>query len=172
MDFTLDLQSLGWLDALFRVMLAMLFGFCLGYDRSIKNKPIDFRVYMIVATTTCLLAIMGNELYFIYQGSSNLLEMDILRLVEGVLVGIGFLGAGAIIKGEGQNILGSATGASIWSAGAMGLMLGFGLYGLAILGFLVLAVTLILFGRLRGPLFHESEVYHQEKKTKSEDKKE
>lgn len=154
------LQTLSWPDALLRIGLTCVFGFILGFDRSRKNKPVDFRVYMIVATTACLAALMGQEIHAAYTVQDDVLRLDLLRVIEGVLVGIGFLGAGAIIKRDkGHEVIGTATGASIWASGVIGLMLGFGLYGLAFLGFFVIAAILVVFGYLRRPLFHEKEKY-------------
>ncbi|MCF4097220.1 MgtC/SapB family protein [Maritalea mediterranea] len=157
----ISFQTLTWPDALTRVALALVFGFLLGLDRNLKNKPVDFRVYMIVAGTTCLLAIMGQELVALYAVSNPNLKLGLLRIVEGVLTGIGFLGAGAIIKsgGDEPRIIGTATGASIWSSGAVGLMLGFGFYSLALLGFAMLLIVLVLFGVLRKPIFNQSDRY-------------
>lgn len=165
MGFSFALQTLAWQDALLRVVLALLFGFLLGYDRGQKNKPVDFRVYMIVGATSCLLAIMGQELVSLYGDSNQNIEFGPFRIVQGVLTGIGFLGAGAIIKSrDKQEIIGTATGASIWGSGSIGLMIGFGLYGLALLGFSALLVILVVFGFLRKPLFNNSDNYEQEKK--------
>lgn len=159
----LELQTMSWAEAVLRVLLALFFGFCLGYDRVQKNKPVDFRVYMIVATMTCLLAMMGDELFALRGSNGENIEFDLFRIVEGVLTGIGFLGAGAIIKSNDNNeIIGTATGASIWGAGSVGLMIGFGLYGLAILGFLVLLVILVVFGFLKKPLFNRTDINDRE----------
>ena len=153
------LLTLSWVDAFLRVSIALAFGFLLGYDRSQKNKTVDYRVYMIVASTTCLLAIMGEEMMAQHNLNGGNGEFGLFRIVQGVLTGIGFLGAGAIIKmRDDQKIIGTTTGASIWGAGSMGLMIGFGLYGLAILGFAVLGVILIIFGFLKKPLFDETDI--------------
>ena len=158
MDLTLGLLSLSWWEAMLRVVLALLFGFCIGYERNQKNKPVDYRVYMIVAATTCLLAMMGQELIEVYNGEAKSIELGIWRIIQGTLTGIGFLGAGAIIKlQDDEKIIGTASGASIWGAGAIGLMIGFGLYALAILGFGILAVILVIFGFLKKPLFGEND---------------
>ncbi len=158
MNELLQLHNLDWIDAIARLILALIFGFVLGYDRNSKNKTVDFRVYMIVASTTCLLAIMGQELTTIYDENSESVELGLLRIVQGVLTGIGFLGAGAIVKSaDGSMIVGTATGASIWGAGSMGLMLGFGMYGLALLGFFVLIFILVFCGMLKKPLFDQKE---------------
>jgi putative Mg2+ transporter-C (MgtC) family protein len=154
----LSLQALHWPEALIRVGIALMFGFCLGYDRDQKSKPVDYRVYMIVAVTTCLLAIMGLELLERHDVEAKNVEFGLLRIVQGVVTGIGFLGAGAIIKSQDkQETIGTATGASIWGAGSMGLMLGFGFYGLALLGFIILAIILVIFGYFKQPLFEEND---------------
>ena len=90
--------------------------------------------------------------------TSENVELGLLRIVQGVLTGIGFLGAGAIIQpGDDTKVIGTATGASIWAAGSMGLMLGFGLYVLALMGFAVLLLILVLFGYLKKPIFDEND---------------
>lgn len=158
MDLTFGLLSLPLWEAVLRVLFALLFGFCIGYERNCKNKPVDYRVYMVVAATTCLLAMMGEELSMVHNGDAENIELGIWRIIQGVLTGIGFLGAGAIIKiKDEQEIIGTTTGASIWGAGAIGLMIGFGLYALAILGFGILAVILVLFGFLKKPLFDDND---------------
>ena len=72
--------------------------------------------------------------------------MDLGKIIEGTMTGIGFLGAGAIIKVEKDKVVGTATGASIWASGGLGLCLGFGMYGLALLAFLGIATILIIGG--------------------------
>ena len=103
---------------------------------------------------------MAQEVYAEIPKRDDALQLDLFRVVDGVLVGIGFLGAGAIItRNQGHEVIGTATGASIWASGVIGLLLGFGLYWLAVFGFLILAIILIVFGYLRQPLFHEKEKY-------------
>src|SRR5690606_24866655 len=99
--------------------------------------PIDFRAYMIVAVTTCIIALLGQELAAQFTNVDEEIEVqiDLSRIISGVLTGIGFLGAGAIIQRSNDRVIGTATGASIWAAGGIGLALGFGHYGLAIMLF-------------------------------------
>lgn len=140
----LELSSLSFPELCLRVAIAMLFGLVLGWDRDTKNKPIDFRAYIIVAVTTCVIAIMGDELYLslsLDEGVSA--PLDFAKIIAGAMTGIGFLGAGAIIHKQGNEVVGTATGASIWAAGGMGLAIGYGLYGLALVAFLAIAFTLI-----------------------------
>lgn len=142
----IDMDVVNPAETLLRVFLALIFGFVLGLERDRKNKPIDFRAYMIVAVTTCIIAILGQELYSDYSEASTVVSLDLGKVIAGVLTGIGFLGAGAIIKVENDQVIGTATGASIWASGGIGLCLGFGMYGLAGIGFIAIASILIIGG--------------------------
>ena len=148
-----DLTLFTWGEVTLRLALAIAFGLALGLDRDSKNKPIDFRAYMIVCVATCTLAMMVQELHDDFSGDSTLLSLDMGKVISGVLTGIGFLGAGAIIKRDNDQVVGTATGASIWASGGIGLALGFGVYGLAFAGFLAVAAILI-FGGLYMEIFH------------------
>lgn len=145
MDF-LNLALFTWQDLILRISLAMVFGLILGWDRDRKNKPIDFRAYMIVCVTSCIIAMMAQELNYDFSHKENIIGLDLGKIISGVLTGIGFLGAGAIIKRENNQIVGTATGASIWAAGGIGLALGFGAYGLALAGFIAIAGILTIGG--------------------------
>ena len=70
------------------------------------------------------------------------------RVVEGVITGIGFIGGGAILKGGGE-VQGTATAASLWATGAIGVAIGFGAYDVAVVVCLFAALTLYLLGRLK-----------------------
>ena len=135
-----------------RVVLAALFGLALGIDREYKNKPIDFKAYMIVATSSCLVAVMAQEIYADYASADDVVSVDLGKIVGGVLTGIGFLGAGAIIQIGETKVIGTATGASIWASGIIGLALGFGFYGIAFIGFLAILLILGLFGAINRPV--------------------
>jgi len=140
------MNVIGFPEAALRAFLAMAFGLVLGLDRDSKNKPIDFRAYMIVALTTCIAAMLSQELYHSYQSSGNVVSLDLAKIISGTLTGLGFLGAGAIIKVEGKNVVGTATGASVWASGIIGLTIGFGLYALALLTLVCITAVLVLGG--------------------------
>ena len=129
-----------------RVFIALAFGMILGLDRDSKNKPIDFRAYMIVALTSCTVAMLGQEVYIEFAKNNNYTVIDLGKVISGTLTGIGFLGAGAIIQKGDTKVVGTATGASIWAAGGIGLTIGFGFYALAIIAFLAVTTTLVLGG--------------------------
>lgn len=139
--FSLDVISPG--EAVFRLGMAVLLGAMLGIERDAKRKPIDFRAFAIIALASCALAILAQELYEDFAAAQSVITVDLSKIIGGVLTGIGFLGAGAIIKQDNGQVIGTATGASIWASGAMGLMLGFGFYGLALTTFLLIALVLI-----------------------------
>jgi putative Mg2+ transporter-C (MgtC) family protein len=152
-----DLNSLSLTEALARISLAIAFGLILGWDRDSKNKPIDFRAYMIVCVTTCMMAMMALEMSYDLKDTQNLVSLDLGKIISGTLTGIGFLGAGAIIKRGNDQIIGTATGASIWAAGGIGLALGFGVYAIAIIGFVAIAATLIIGGFLMPKIQGETD---------------
>ena len=142
-----SLQYITLPELAFRVVLAMVFGLVLGIDRDAKNKPIDFRAFMLVSVTTCLVMILTQELYLELVAADNALSaLDYAKVIAGVLTGIGFLGAGAIIHKDDNRVVGTATGASIWAAGGMGMAVGLGFYAIALAAFLAIASTLIIGG--------------------------
>ncbi len=142
----LELQTLSYLEFGIRILLAVIFGLVIGWDREAKNKPIDFRAYMIVAAATCAIAVVGQEVYMDFGSGDTIASIDLGKVIAGVLTGIGFLGAGAIIQDGDTKVVGTATGASIWASGVFGLALGFGQYGVAFITFLVIAAILIIGG--------------------------
>lgn len=134
-------------EVVLRIALAWLLGMAIGLDRALKNKPVDLRVYMIVATTACAMAVLSQELFADFQTSDETVNLDFTRIISGVLTGIGFLGAGAIIRNRDENeVIGSATGASIWASGGLGLALGYGFYGLTLITFVPIIATLVVLG--------------------------
>ena len=143
-----ELNATSYSEILTRVMMACVFGFILGYNRSKQSKPLGYRVYMIVCVTTCLLSLMAVEMKGFL--TEELVTLDIGKIISGVLTGIGFLGAGAIMKKDDDHVMGTTTGACIWGAGGLGLLLGFGYYPLAIIGFIVMAFTLIFLNDVLG----------------------
>ena len=148
-----ELQSLSYLDACIRLGLAVLFGLLIGLDRDLKGKPVDFRAFIIVCTSTCLLAILGTELPHIFQMKvDEFVSLGLGKIISGALTGIGFLGAGAIIKDKENDVVGTATGASIWASAIIGLCLGFGFIILATIGFLIIYGTLLLLGYMRNKI--------------------
>jgi len=140
-DHYFGLNTITYTELGVRMFLACIFGFILGYNRSKEGKPLGYRVYIIVCVTTCLLGLMAIEMQGFLE--DEIKTLDVGKIVSGVLTGIGFLGAGAIMKKDDDHLMGTTTGACIWGAGALGLLLGFGYYALALIGFAVIAFTTV-----------------------------
>lgn len=129
----LDPPHVSWLDALLRLGIACALGAVIGLERQIHGRAAGLRTMMLVAVGCSLIMLTSNyfvEVYFAYgdMETGNLtLRLDPARLAYGVMSGIGFLGAGAIIK-SGLTIRGLTTAATIWCVAAIGLAVGIGLY--------------------------------------------
>lgn len=109
-------------------MLAALLGALIGYERQFKHKSAGLRTNILVCVGSCLIMILSNMMYEQVEGKTN---ADPARLAAQVVSGIGFLGAGAIIK-EGVNVIGLTTAACIWVVSGVGLAVGAGYYSIAI----------------------------------------
>ncbi len=115
-----------------RLLLSVLAGALLGLDRESKNKPLGVRTYALISLGACGFAILAMELSTLSVAQTGVADIDPSRVLQGVIGGVGFLGAGAIFK-SGDDVSGTATGAGIWAAGVVGLACGFGFYVFALL---------------------------------------
>lgn len=119
------------LDALARLGLAVVLAGLLGWEREWQSKPAGLRTHMIVSLGAASFTLVTLQLYAgLISDPSAATRVDPLRLVEGVIGGIGFLGAGSIIRGRGS-VEGLTTAASIWLVGSVGVACGAGQLGLA-----------------------------------------
>lgn len=125
-----------------RLAVAVLFGALLGWDRERWNKPAGLRTHMLVALGSATFTILGFEVGEHYSKES----FDPTRVLQGVVGGIGFLGAGAILQNRGQ-VSGITTAASVWVAGALGAAAGVGAYVLALLATLLAFAILASAGK-------------------------
>ena len=143
----LTLNSMGMGELAARIFLSAFLGLALGIDREVKNKPIDFRVYMIIAVASCLIGIISMEMPGAFPVEDERMIFDPTRVIQGVLVGIGFLGTGVIFQRTTRTeVIGTATAATIWASAAIGLAIGFGFYAAALMGFVAVFLTLVVVG--------------------------
>lgn len=128
-----------------RLFMALLLGGIVGYEREMAGSSAGFRTHMLVA--------LGSALYVLVPLQAGTPLEDMSRVLQGVIAGIGFLGAGAIIKlGQGSEIRGLTTAASIWMTAAIGIAAGMGRELTAIVS-TVFALTILLLARtLKKPL--------------------
>jgi len=118
-----------------RLLLALLFGGAIGLERSYHGRPAGFRTHALVCLSTSLLMLVSvyEALWFTPTGAALArVTLDPTRVAQGIMTGIGFIGAGAIIK-EGLTVRGLTTAASIWITAAIGVLIGIGFYFPAVL---------------------------------------
>lgn len=131
-------------ETFFKLVIAALLSLVIGLERELKRKPVGLKTSVVISTFSCLLTIISIESAYIAQGSEydNVnITMDPLRLAAQIVSGIGFLGAGVILKRGNDSISGLTTAAMIWGAGGIGIAVAAGFYIEA-----VTAVLLVLIG--------------------------
>lgn len=112
---------------------ALVLGLIVGYERSYRGRAAGMRTYGLVCMASAALTVMSGYPAHWFGGQTDGLSLiDPTRTVQGIVTGIGFLGAGIIMK-DGFNISGLTTAASIWAASAIGILVGIGFYAAAIL---------------------------------------
>ena len=128
--------SLGYLDVFLRLGAAVLAGALIGFDREVRDKPAGLRTMALVA--------LGSAV-FVVAAAGAVDAASTSRVIQGVITGVGFLGAGSIIRGRTeQSVRGLTTAASIWLAAAVGVACGLALWPLVLisccLGLLILVL--------------------------------
>ncbi|MEN3973160.1 MgtC/SapB family protein [Sphingomicrobium sp. XHP0235] len=139
--FTPD--TMDWSDVLIRIAAATFLPLLIGIERFVRDKPIDFRPFVIISVGACGLLIASMEL--LQTASDPNSQIDPTRVIEGVITGIGFLGAGAMFR-QGNFVQGAGSAAAIWAAGAIGLTCGLGEIWLAALMTVIVLLLLIVSG--------------------------
>ena len=122
---------------LIRVIAAVLLGAILGIEREKAGKPAGLRTHMIVCLGTAVVVLACWEVNMGLDGLS--------RVIQGIVTGIGFIGAGTILKlNEQREIQGLTTAAGLWMTAAIGVAVGLGALGLAVIGTVVTLLVLVL----------------------------
>ena len=141
----------GILQIALRLLCAMLIGTIIGFEREFNHRPAGLRTHILVALGACTVSILGETLFAHYSAMGA--TPDPARLSAQVITGVGFLGAGTIMK-EGVSVKGLTTAASIWAVACLGVATGFGCYGLALLCAVLILITLTIFDDLQRKLIH------------------
>jgi len=129
-----------------RLFLGALIGGIVGFEREVHGRAAGFRTQLIVCVASVLIMIVSENYYFHIHSLDPTLRIDPARISAGALIGIGFLGAGVIVK-SGFAIRGLTTAASIWIVSAIGLAIGGGLY---LEGISTAVITIIALMSLRS----------------------
>lgn len=144
MDINIDLHT----DSIIKLLVAMLFGLFIGIDRQLKQKPLGIRTSMVISIASCLVTLVSIHAYDKFGGAEHP-TMDPMRLAAQIVSGIGFLGAGVILRRGGDAISGLTSAALIWTASGIGIAVGAGFYveagyAVVLLMFAVNAVPLLI----------------------------
>ena len=128
---------------LIRMALAALMGGVVGLERETVNRPAGFRTHVLVCVGSALMMIVSMNMYYSFPPGAS----DPARIAAQVVSGIGFLGAGTILR-EGVNIKGLTTAASLWAIAGIGLACGAGMFVPAGFGTLIIFITLVVLKRV------------------------
>ena len=132
------------LEMLLRLLAALGGGALIGYERSFHGRPAGLRTHVLVCLASSLLMLVTvYEMHWVKTGPDEI-RLDPTRMAQGIMTGIGFLGAGVIVK-EGLNVRGLTTAASIWITSAIGILAGVGLYMPMAISVLMTLIVLSVF---------------------------
>ena len=137
------LRQLNFESMALRIILAMIMGGVIGYERELKHRPAGFRTYMLVALGSAVTVILSQYLdLMLSTGWADSLRenqvgnrTDVVRIGAQVINGIGFIGAGTILVTSRNEVKGLTTAAGLWASACMGLAIGAGFYECFLIGF-------------------------------------
>ena len=127
---------LPWWEITLRMVLSVLLGGLVGWDREVQRKPAGLRTLILVSLASSIYVIAAHQSALSYGEPA-----DAVRAMSGIAQGIGFLGAGAILQSRGE-VRWLTTAAALWATAALGFAAGLGMYYIAILGGLLVFMTL------------------------------
>lgn len=137
---------MSYVEMIFRLALACLLGGVIGLERESLSRPAGLRTYTLVCMGSALAMIVSIDMFYQFQGVVN---ADPGRIAAQVVSGIGFLGAGTILR-EGATVRGLTTAAGLWAVACIGLAVGAGMYSAAIITTLLILFVLVYFVRFEG----------------------
>ena len=144
------LRELNMFSMMVRVVLAMVVGGIVGFEREKKGRPAGFRTYMLVAVGATLTVILSQYLDYMLNNRWVLasdtigIKTDLSRFGAQVINGVGFLGAGTIIVTGKQEVKGLTTAAGLWASACMGIAIGAGFYECMVMGTLLIVISMKL----------------------------
>ena len=148
-----------------RLLLAVVFGGIVGYTREKDNKPAGFRTHILVCFGAAIISMVQDqlrlnilELASVNLKLSGVIKTDLGRLGAQVVSGIGFLGAGSIMKEKGETVGGMTTAAGIWATGCAGLGIGWGFYNLAIPAIVFMLVIIVIFKKFEPKIVKKTKL--------------
>ncbi|MDD5005912.1 MAG: MgtC/SapB family protein [Candidatus Omnitrophica bacterium] len=147
-------------SAMVRIVLSAILGGLIGTEREVHRHEAGLRTHILVCMGSTLIMLTSIHVFDIYKEIGT---VDPSRIASGVITGIGFLGAGAIIR-YGMAVKGLTTAASLWITSAVGLAVGCGFYFGAIFSTIIVLVVLLFLRNFERTLLRKEEVEHGIKK--------
>src|SRR5262245_1006451 len=136
------IPTLGWEGNLFRLSLAVVLGGAIGFERELRDREAGLRTHMLVCLGSALFTIVSAYGFSEFLASGDpVIRADPTRIAAQIVTGIGFLGAGAIIR-QGISVRGLTTAATLWVAAAIGMAAGAGYYSGAVIATFVTLIAL------------------------------
>lgn len=150
-------------ELVLRLLMAAVLAGAIGLEREIRDQPAGFRTHMLVALGACLFAVVSayGWVPFVEENPNVQIRVDPTRIAAQIVTGIGFLGAGAILR-SGMSVRGLTTAASLWVVAAIGTAVGLGAYVLGSATTVVALLTLLLLRPLRTRLVRGIKADHEE----------
>ncbi|MFV1982559.1 MAG: MgtC/SapB family protein [Thiohalomonadales bacterium] len=128
MDIGYDLHDVDYNLVTTRLLFSLIAGGLIGLERALHGREAGFRTHMLVCVSSSLLMVlMTYQWYLVPKEFLGTVRADPSRMAQGIMTGIGFLGAGVIVK-EGLSVRGLTTAASIWMTASIGIVIGLGFY--------------------------------------------
>lgn len=141
-------------EVLIRLFAATILGASIGINRDLHHKPAGLRVLAMVSLGSAMATIMGMELC-VHQATVSYDSLS--RVIQGILQGIGFLGAGVIIRAQrGNDVHGMTTASSVWLTAVLGMTCGLGEWRLTVSGFLIAVFVLTMGRRIEKAILRNS----------------
>lgn len=140
------------LEMLLKQSTSAVLGLTIGLERELKRKPLGLKTSLVISIVSCLLTIVSIQSAYSFPKSDFVkIQMDPLRLATQIVSGIGFLGAGVILRREDDSITGLTKAAMVWGDAGIGIATGAGFYAEAIAGVVLLIISVELIpGLIKG----------------------
>jgi len=140
-------------EIILKLTLAVLFGMLIGAERYLVHKEAGLKTHALVSMGSALFVIISEMLTEKFAGING---FNPILMASNIIIGIGFLGAGAIIL-RGERLMGLTTAVGFWVTAGIGMAAGFGLFGLAVISTVLVLIILIVMNIIERPLLRISE---------------
>ncbi len=124
-----------------KLMISAIFGILLGLEREMKRKPLGLKTCLVISVTSCLLTLVSIDSALSYNHLGGVLRIDPMRITAQIVSGIGFLGAGVIMRKNNEVVSGLTTAAMVWASAGLGIAVGAGFYIDAFVGLVILLIS-------------------------------